>query len=185
MPVPYPRWLLAENEVKPGMRQFKKMCLQKAVNFVIIALSWLHLNRPHVAPKCMHLHATLTGRQWNIVKRLGRQMSELADVPAVGPDAMGRTAVKVEGLDSILEAMHAEVLSLVPESYAKKNSGGQLLKVGHNSSAGRVVGSMKVGNPVSAKVVEAQRLSIPKEPPEFRPEKVPPPHCIEKFFWTL
>ena len=41
LPVPYPKWFAAGNEVSPGHSSYKRMMQQKAVNFVVITLSWL------------------------------------------------------------------------------------------------------------------------------------------------
>lgn len=176
MPVPYPKWLVAGNAVGPGHSSYKAMGRQKAVNFVVVALSWLFLNRPSVAPSCMHLKATLNKRQWSIVHRLERQLLELADSEAVGPKEMGRTAAKMENLDSLLENLHADAKRLLPEAYKKQSSESRPLKVGAYDACGRVVGSVKTGNPTMAKDVDASRLSVPREPPEFQPDDLLPPH---------
>ena len=101
MPVPYPKWFAAGNEVSPGHSSYKRMMQQKAVNFVVITLSWLLLNRPSFAPLCMHLPAQLDKRQWAMVHRFERQLEELASTDAVGPEQMGRTAAKMESLDML------------------------------------------------------------------------------------
>jgi hypothetical protein len=91
------------------------MCRQKAVNYVVIVLSWLHLNHPGVAPACLSLQANLNKQQWAVVHRLERQLMELVNTDAVGPETMGRTAAKVESLDSTLEILHAQAQQLLPE----------------------------------------------------------------------
>jgi hypothetical protein len=40
---------------------------------------------------------------------------ELVNTDAVGPETMGRTAAKVESLDSTLEILHAQAQQLLPE----------------------------------------------------------------------
>eukprot|EP00435_Cladocopium_sp_Y103_P016065 s3412_g4.t1 len=181
MPVPYPKWFVTGNEPRPGHAGYKQMGQQKAVNFVIVVLSWLFLNRPSVAPSCIRLHARLSKKQWAIVHRFERQLAELASTGAVGPDEMGRTAAKVEDLDSLLETLHEQALRWLPEAYKKQPTESVVAKLGAASDAGRVVGSLKVGNHVVAKDVETSRLSIPDEPPEFDPGDLLPSHHREVF----
>ena len=176
MPVPYPQWLVAGNEVKPGCSSYKRMVGQKAVNFVVAALSWLFLNRPQVAPPCICRQENLDKKQWAIVHRFERQLEEMVSTDAVGPNEMGRTAAKMEGLDSLLETLHGEAMRLLPMAYKKQSSEPRRLKVGASGSAGHVVGSLRMSNPVVAKEVEPNRLSVPSEPPEFRPEELLPKH---------
>eukprot|EP00435_Cladocopium_sp_Y103_P029655 s4131_g7.t1 len=181
MPVPYPKWFVAGNEPRPGHAGYKTMGQQKAVNFVIVVLSWLFLNRPSVAPSCIGLHARLSKKQWAVVHRFERQLAELASTDAVGPEQMGRTAAKVESLDSLLEKLHEQAVRWLPEAYKKQPSEPVVAKLGAAPDAGRVVGSLKCGNSVVAKDVETSRLSIPEDPPEFDPGDLLPPHHREVF----
>ena len=157
------------------------MCKQKAVNFVIVVLSWLFLNMPAVAPSCIRLHSPLSKKQWAVVHRFERHLAERATTSAVGPEQMGRTAAKVENLDSLLEVLHEQATKLLPEAYKRRPSGSVVSKLGAAPDAGSVLGSMKVGNPVVAKEVETSRLSVPHEPPEFDPSALLPPHHREVF----
>ena len=58
----------------------------------------------------------------------------------------------------------------------KPSSRSQFLNVGTGHAAGRVLGSMKAGNPSVAKEVETDRLSVPLDPPEFQPDNLLPSH---------
>lgn len=69
---------------------FRRSCQHKAVNFVVLALNWLHLKRPWRAPTTMR--RPLTSRQWRTVRRLEKFVVELGAEPTVGPSQMGRTA---------------------------------------------------------------------------------------------
>lgn len=115
IPARYLKWFLAGKQLHSGQHVYKKMCRQKAVNYVVIVLSWLHLNRPGVAPACLSLQANLNKQQWAVVHRLERQLMELVNTDAVGPETMGHTAAKVESLDSTLEILHAQAQQLLPE----------------------------------------------------------------------
>jgi len=181
MPVPYPKWFVAGNEPRPGRAGYKLMCQQKAVNFIIVVLSWLFLNRPTVAPSCIRLHASLSKKQWAVVHRFERQVAELAATPAVGPEQMGRTAAKVESLDSLLEMLHEQAARLLPEAYKRQPSESAVSKLGAAPDAGSVVGSLKFGSQMVAKEVETSRLSVPHDPPEFDPGDLLPFHHREVF----
>ena len=181
IPAPYPKWLVAGNQRHSGQHGYRRMCQQKAVNYVVVVLSWLHLNRPSVAPACLNLQANLNKQQWAVVHRLERLLVELSMTDAVGPEQMGRTAAKVESLDSSLEILHVQAQKLLPEKYAKPAAEPQFLKSGACRVAGMVVGSLKMGNQNVAREVEASRLSVPMEPPEFRPEGLLPEHHCEGY----
>ena len=176
MPLPYPQWVLPDNQVGSGHFGYKKMVRQKAVNYIILVLSWLHLNRPGIAPAGLHVQSKLNKKQWAIVHRFERQLAGVAETDAVGPADMGRTAAKVESLDSLLENLHEQAKGLVSDNYMKPSSRSQFLNVGTGHAAGRVLGSMKAGNPSVAKEVETDRLSVPLDPPEFQPENLLPSH---------
>ena len=182
MPLPYPKWFAAGNQVGSGHRRYRQMCKQKAVNYVILTLSWLYLNRPCIAPANLYLGATLSNKQWVVVRRLEKQLAELATCDAVGPEQMGRTAAKVESLDALLQVLHEQAQQLLCENYKKPAAESTFLKTGAcRDSAGRVVGSAKTGNPNAAKEVDASRLSVPLEPPEFRPDTLLPEHHKEVY----
>ena len=95
--------------------------------------------------------------------RFERQLEEVASTDAVGPEQMGRTAAKMESLDSMLETLHAEARRLLPEAYRKCSGESKCLKIGVSEACGRVVGALKSANPVVAKEADASRLSVPKD----------------------
>eukprot|EP00435_Cladocopium_sp_Y103_P033667 s2641_g8.t1 len=181
MPLPYPRWMSPGKCDVLGQSGYRKMVVQKAVNYIILVLSWLHLNRPAVAPACLHLQAKLDKRQWAIVHRFERLLVAAAETDAVGPSEMGRTAAKVESLDSLLENLHGQARKLISDNYMKPLPEAQFLKVGTAPAAGQVIGSVKVGNPSVAKEVEPKRLSVPVDPPEFQPDDLLPSHHRQVF----
>ena len=169
MPVPYPKWFEPAVSKVAGEKGYRHMCKQKAVNFAVVTLSWLHLKRASAAPPELSLQTKLSRRQWAVVRRIEKILDEVAATDAVGPEQMGRTAAKVESLDSLLENLHG-----MATSSSTLEPG--FLKVGVSTDAGRVVGHLKSGTRVVAKEVETHTLSVPTEPPEFRPGDRLPPH---------
>jgi hypothetical protein len=152
---------------------YKRMVVEKAVNLMIIALSWLHLNKPEKAPSCLGLGAPLSTKQWATVKRLEKLAQGLAKTGEFGPSSMGRTAAKVESLAEILielEQKVAKTLSPYEHRPAAQEHPHERASMGHeHGSPGRVVGSLPNGAPQLAKCVEPSRLSFPKEAPSFDP----------------
>lgn len=174
MPVPYPAvW---SHEVGTEDSAATTRAQQRAVNLVIAALSWLHMGRPGVAPSSMSLEASLSRRQWQVVKRFERQMEDVSESGDIDAAMMGRTAAKVEGLDAIIAELQQQTISWKADSYEQRWQAqdrrdlAAKLKPGHQLlDPGVVVGKLKVGVPALAKEVDASRLSVPEKPPEFDP----------------
>ena len=99
VPAPYPQWMM---RVEKSKVNYKQMYVEKAVNLMILSSSWLHLGKPLVAPATLALGSSLTKKQWGVVKRYERLISEFLQVGDIGPAAMGRSAAKVESLSSLL-----------------------------------------------------------------------------------
>ena len=78
MPLPYPDQLL---ETSGEELSFRRSCQQKAVNFVVLALNWLHLKPPRRAPTSLTMRRPLTSRQWRTVRRLEKFVVELGAEP--------------------------------------------------------------------------------------------------------
>lgn len=105
MPAPYNGWFW-KNEGQP-----RKCARQKAVNLVVLMLSWLHMKRPSRCPPGLSPHTRLSRKQWGILRRFEAQLKGVELVGMVGPAEMGRTAAKMEGLDSILHDLFARACS--------------------------------------------------------------------------
>lgn len=88
-----------------GAVNYKRMCVEKAINLACLVLSWLHLNRPKTAPASLWLGRPLTSKQWGVVKRFERLFAGVASSGDFGPSAMGRSAAKVESLVAILHGL--------------------------------------------------------------------------------
>lgn len=151
------------------------MCIEKAINLIVLGLSWLHLGRPLVAPASMALDAELTYKQWGVVKRFEKLITELANSGDFGPSNMGRTAAKVESLVFLLERLQRATEQVVT-NYEHRNTAQGVPRrppqAGHQcGDPGEVVGKMPQGLPQLAKCVEPSRLSFPKDAPHFDPTK--------------
>lgn len=176
MNAPYPRWLLPKSQqaAEPKMG-YAKMCRQKAVNLLILVLSWMQLRKPSRCPCELALGGPLSSLQRNFAWRLEQQFFELQQVGNVGPSDMGRTAARVESLVDHLGLLHAKAQMLLPEGSTewlafREGKGSSELKPGaRRSDGGEVIGRLKEGVPMLAKDVDATRLSFPAEAPEFDP----------------
>ena len=89
---------------RSARRQQPDVCRKLALNATILVLSWLYLGRPSaVREDCnLGLGTPLTLEQWQVVRTLGRGITAWNEQPIIGPEAMGRSAAKVESCELIL-----------------------------------------------------------------------------------
>ena len=173
---PYPE--LLQSTSLPTRLSRSTLCRRKAVNLIFLVLSWLHMKKPARAPAELSLYSPLNARQWGMVRRLERQLRDVEAVGDIGPAEMGRSAVRVEGLESLLGELHAMAVRLAPQNYAERTvfSGEESaspLKPGRDAAdCGEVIGRAEQGVPVLAKDVDHTRLSFPENLPEFDPTKL-------------
>lgn len=95
---PYPHLFLG----KHSFYERGDLARMRAVNIAVLVLSWLHLGKPARCPGSLSLHSHLSDVQWKIVRRLESFFDEVEKVGVVGPEQMGRSAAKVEGLENLL-----------------------------------------------------------------------------------
>lgn len=173
VPAPYPQWMV---RVEKSKVNYKQMYVEKAVNLMILSSSWLHLGKPLVAPATLALGSSLTKKQWGVVKRYERLISEFLQVGDIGPAAMGRSAAKVESLSSLLvelETAAAKTAAPYEHRPAAQRSDGNEPQPGHQKGdPGRVVGRLQKPAPQLAKCVEPSRLSFPQDAPAFDPSSM-------------
>ena len=177
MPPPYPRRMKEEH----GGGALQDDCdrnLEKALNLVVLALSWLHLQHPATAPRSLRLGRGLSRMQWRVVRRFRLFLSTAAEVGDVGPSDMGRTAAKMEGLDGLLADLHgfAEAMGIsnTPHGYfsqlgKQRDSEQSLLKPGPALERGEELGFYSGADIMNAKDIEPERLSFPQDRPTFNP----------------
>ena len=177
MPPPYPLWM------RPGNACDKRgeegtMEKQKALNLIVLNLSWQHLGQPSRAPPALRLGRKLTGRQWAVVRRFDEMLDALLRAGDIGPAEMGRTAAKMEGLEGILQSLHAFAKAAGLDAIAqgsllrtdaREPSQAPSLRPGALDDAGEVVGVYRGEELINAKDIEPSRLSFPQEKPEFDP----------------
>ena len=179
IPAPYPELLRADAALSDSSKIMlcrKMRAARKAVNLIVLVLSWLRLGSPRRPPAGFRLGLRCRPSQWQVVRRLESFLEDVRDCGVVGPAEMGRSAAKVEGLDVVLSRLHASTEGLVPEAYAKSCAAGgpvestSKLQLGSDTlDCGVVVGKLKSGTPVLAKEIEPNRLSLPTERPMFDP----------------
>ena len=176
MAPPYPEWLLPELR-KPAAVSYRLLCQQKAVNLMVLMLSWLHMKKPSICPPALHPRMHLSGAQWSVVRRLERLIEDVSLSGEIGPKEMGRTAARLEGLEEVIHEMHVFARKLAPQEYLRRSlfAKSSPLKAGCDAgSRGSVIGKLKSNSMVLAKEVEPERLSFPKELPAFDPTPLLP-----------
>ena len=177
MSPPYP-WRMKEEHGNGTLQDKKDLNLEKALNLVVLALSWLHLQQPATAPRSLRLGRRLSRMQWRVVRRFRLFLSAAAEVGDVGPSDMGRTAAKMEGLDGLLAELHgfAEAMGIsnTPHGYFSQNGKKQdsehsSLKPGPDLERGEELGFYSGSDILNAKDIEPDRLSFPQDMPAFDP----------------
>ena len=90
------------------------------MNFVVVALSLLHLRGVRQAPSAMTVDMRLNSRQWSVVRRLEKMLDAWLMHPLVTSESMGRNAAKIEELDSVLGQLEAVLVDSFPSGvYAR------------------------------------------------------------------
>lgn len=100
MPLPYPEAMASKWRAAPAEVSRKKM-----MNCIICCLNYLHLGRPVRCPDACVVGRPLSKSQWSIVRRLERFLAAWISCEEVGPSSMGRTAPKIESLETTLHML--------------------------------------------------------------------------------
>lgn len=155
MPLPYPELLLAgKKSLRSGIRGPKKM----AMNFIILVNNFLHAsNSSHWRSVCPGLGTALNRQQWAVCSRLEPLIDEWNAEEAVGPAEMGRSASKVEAVETVLTALEEVVRQHFKSTYETR-TGQMQMSWGHRQNPGQVVGKLNLDVEHVAKAVEADRL---------------------------
>ena len=99
MPMPYPRVFVHRSSAEIDRKEDQ---LQKAVNLLVASLDWLHLPRAQVCPEEVLLFRPLSKVQWRVVKFMEQALAAWQECEPVTSEAMGRSAGKVEDIESAL-----------------------------------------------------------------------------------
>lgn len=174
MPPPYPQWILSGQGGK-GDVPYPVRARQQAVNLAVLALSWLHLRRPCRAPPEMSLGKQLSVKQKLAVSKLEIFFREVSFDGEIGPEEMGRTAAKIESLDSLLFSLQEQASRLHVGDYRTKLRSEvcerqKPLRPGRlDGDHGEVVSTMSSAMIAQAKELTAARIAMPSSMPEFDP----------------
>ena len=103
MPPPYPEAHRETGEAAASRAR------KRAINSIVIALSFLHLRGPSEAPSAVVVGRRLNFRRWAVVRRYECLLEAWLIHPQITPDNLGRNAAKMEELDSVLGVLEAEL----------------------------------------------------------------------------
>lgn len=160
MPIPYPE-VFEKRFKESSTRQATK----QIVVMLVIVLDYLYLNRPRSVAGSLEPEQRLNKRQWEGVKRLEGYVEAWTTVSPIGPAEMGRTAAKMEDLESLLNSLEKEALAIAKDdSYfpARKteDQGGDPRRV-----EGRRIGVRLGGASLTTfKEIDSSRLSFVGRP---------------------
>lgn len=100
IPLPYPGVFGKASDVDRSRRSF-----QRGVCVAVLVLDWLHLRRPAVAPLSIVNGRPLTRLQWKIVRQMEEAMVAWKSASKVTAADMGRTAGKIEDIESAIDKL--------------------------------------------------------------------------------
>ncbi|CAE8615169.1 unnamed protein product [Polarella glacialis] len=168
MPPPYPEcWRRSEERIAD--RAFKTF-----INLLVVVFSWLHLQRPRVAPPAARMGAPLSSGQPQAVGRLESLAAAWNVSHFVEPSDMGRSALKVEGLEAVLQTLLLKASSLRTDlakyspSVRRGSNAEALPGFDSRDQATVEIGHVSKGSLQLAKEVDPSRLNFGGTP-EFDP----------------
>ena len=97
-----------------------------AVDLVVALLDWLHLGRPHVAPKDLLSRAKLSGEQRAVATRIEAMLSDVLCHAAVAASDMGRVASKIENLEGMIASLQQQGSALAARCHGYHAGPGHL-----------------------------------------------------------
>ena len=161
MPLPFPEALR-----KGWVAPVDVVARKKMMNVVVITFNFLVLGRPSRPPASLRVGASLSSQQWEIIRRLEHFLEAWIFAEDVGPEAMGRTAPKVEGIEKTLLKLSSKA-----QEFASAGAGdyfrcaaGTCSDRGPTRDAGVVVGHSAEASFSTFKQVEPGRLTFVGEP---------------------
>ena len=159
MPLPYP-----EVFGRKSRRGSEGLSLKKGVTSLVIALNFLHSNRARSVSKNLRAGMRLNKRQWEVVKRFEQLMKGWLDVSQIGPAEMGRTAAKVETLDSMLCSLEQQARLLARSSQYGTTSNSEFAVGDPSKTLGKVSGRCGLDMMSTFKPVDPSRLKFVGQP---------------------
>ena len=150
---------------------------RRALNAMVIVLSWLHLGQPTHVPSDFCAASHLTGEQKAVVNRLSKLSADWIGAQPVAAADMGRTAGKVETLEDMMKALTKEAEMLLQQEGSGLGASGKIKTTSNipaaSASDGLAQARSKKKPPVFqevqvAKEIEASRLNFGGRP-AFRP----------------
>lgn len=135
--------------------------MKKAVCAVVIVWNYLYSNRPRAVDKSEEMNRPLNKRQWEGVRHFERLLEAWITVSPIGPEAMGRTAAKVETLEATILSLEQSGRALIGEhqGYFHPPELGQSCT--HPRQRGVAVGKIRGSEGFSAfKEVDPSRLTF-------------------------
>lgn len=111
MPVPYPEAF--RRGVKMSAAEAAR---KKGVNAIVIALNFLHLDRPARASLPLKAGKSLSALQWAAIRRFEHLLEAWIHVSPIDADVMGRTAAKIESLEDALKDLESHAHELATRS---------------------------------------------------------------------
>ena len=114
MPLPYPE-VLRGGSLEDSLRGSVK----RWICGVVVCLNYLFLGRPRAAGFEDWVGRPLTRKQWMVVERFEHLAAAWFHVSPVGPEAMGRTAGKMESMNDMLNSLErqASTIGQVGQNY--------------------------------------------------------------------
>ena len=165
LPLPFPEMH------KKRAKRFQQDAERKlGLNFLVLVMNSLAAGRRHFRNAMPGVGTPLNRQQWEVVGRLAEHVNGWNSQPPVSASDMGRSAVKVEGMEDLLSTLAADAAPLAADlrNYLGRALSGMQTSWGNRHNPGEVVGSLTKDVACLAKPIEPQRLKF-WETPSFDP----------------
>ena len=181
MPLPFPEMH------KSCAKRFQQDADRKlGVNFLVLVLNSFAAGRRHFRNAMPGMGTPLNRQQWEVVRRLAEHVDGWNKQPPVRANEMGRSAVKVEGMEDLLATLAADATPIGAElrNYLGRALPGLQTSWGNRCNPGEVVGTLRHDVACLAKQVEPDRLKF-WDVPSFNPGPFMDFDNLQKFLTPL
>ena len=136
------------------------------MNFIVLAMNLFHGDQTHFARVVPGLGTPLNFEQWGFVRMLTPLVDQWNEEPPITAEVMGRSAAKVESVETLLGQLERTVEPLASDlsGYLGISSSGMQTSWGHRGSPGEVVGTLRSQLERVAKALQPERLKFWKVP---------------------